>query len=30
MWKLDGSAPEVIEARVLTTMPERFAMAVRS
>ncbi len=30
MWKLDGSAPEVIEARVLSTMPERFAMAVRS
>jgi gluconolactonase len=30
MWKLDGSAPEVIEARVLTTMPASLAKAVRS
>ena len=30
MWKLDGGAPEVIEARVLTTMPAAFAKAVRS
>lgn len=30
MWKLDGTAPEVIEARVLTTMPSAFAKAVRS
>ena len=30
MWKLDGTAPEVIEARVLTRLPEPFAKAVRS
>lgn len=30
MWKLDGTAPEVIEARVLTTMPESFTKPVRS
>lgn len=30
MWKLDGTAPEVIEARVLTTLPGAFAKPVRS
>jgi gluconolactonase len=30
MWKLDGTAPEAIEARVLTTMPGAFAKPVRS